>query len=153
MTQADLTSFEAVGDKLFLKEGTKIENLITESTSDRDESKAALFDLVVDELLLPPPEASAEELHGKSKTPPKMCIFFVWGNVCTFCTLKYKKTHHATHFYISIFPFLGFCELESSRPRSTSPNLPELEVATITNLVAGEGASPSAIQVRIKNNG
>ena len=87
MTQADLTSFEAVGDKLFLKEGTKIENLITESTSDRDESKAALFDLVVDELLLPPPEASAEELHGKSKTPPKMCIF-VWGNVCTFCTLK-----------------------------------------------------------------
>ena len=75
MTQADLTYFEAVGDKLFLKEGTKIENLITESTSDRDESKAALFDLVVDELLLPPPEASAEELHGKSKTPPKMCIF------------------------------------------------------------------------------
>ena len=52
-----------------------------------------------------------------------------------------------------IFIFLGFCELESSRPRSTSPNLPELEVATITNLVAGEEASASAIQVRIKNNG
>ena len=79
MTQADLTSFEAVGDKLFLKEGTKIENLITESTSDRDESKAALFDLVVDELLLPPPEASAEELHSKSKNPSKMCIFFLRG--------------------------------------------------------------------------
>ena len=66
MTQADLTSFEAVGDKLFLKEGTKIENLITESTSDRDESKAALFDLVVDELP-PEPGGGTEELHSESK--------------------------------------------------------------------------------------
>ena len=89
MTQADLTSFEAVGDKLFLKEGTKIENLITESTSDRDESKAALFDLVVDELLLPPPEASAEELHGKSKTPPKMCIFCL--GECTYVLFVYLE--------------------------------------------------------------
>ena len=72
MTQADLTSFEAVGDKLFLKEGTKIENLITESTSDRDESKAALFNLVVDEL---PPEAGAEELYGESKAPKKVQFF------------------------------------------------------------------------------
>ena len=57
------------------------------------------------------------------------------------------------HFYFPIFQFLGYCELEANRPRSTSPNLPELEVATITNLVAGEEASASAIQVRIKNNG
>ena len=90
MTQADLTSFEAVGDKLFLKEGTKIENLITESTSDRDESKAALFNLVVDELLLPPPEASAEELHGKSKTPPKMCIFCL--GECTYVLFAPSKS-------------------------------------------------------------
>ena len=66
MTEADLTSFEAGGDKLFLKEGTKIENLITESTSDRDESKAALFDLVVDEL--PPEPGGTEELHSESKS-------------------------------------------------------------------------------------
>ena len=105
MTQADLTSFEAVGDKLFLKEGTKIENLITESTSDRDESKAALFDLVVDELLLPPPEASAEELHGKSKTPPKMCIFFVWGNVCTFAPSNIKRPIMRLIFIFLFFHF------------------------------------------------